>query len=107
MRWSLSEGLLDGTSDPTWRGRHGERNALFADLVVYTGMRLGETASMLACEVPQFADRATGALQVPAAVAKRGEGPDRVRQSADPPQTAYAAHPRGRPLSMLEGQYGK
>jgi site-specific recombinase XerD len=66
--------LPDATSDSTWRGRHGERNALFADLLVYTGMRLGEAASMLVCEIPQLTDRAAGALQVPAAVAKRGKG---------------------------------
>jgi len=65
--------LPDGTSDPTWRGRHGERNALFADVLVYTGMRLGEAASMLACEVPQVTGRA-GAFQVPSAVAKREKG---------------------------------
>ncbi|MFB7190994.1 hypothetical protein ACFCZT_38105, partial [Streptomyces sp. NPDC056230] len=33
--------------DPTWRGRNGERNAPFADSLVYTGMRLGEGASRL------------------------------------------------------------
>jgi site-specific recombinase XerD len=66
--------LPDGTSDPSWRGRHGERNALFADLLVYTGMRLCEGANMLVCEVPRIMDRAAGALQVPAAVAKRGKG---------------------------------
>jgi site-specific recombinase XerD len=65
--------LPDGTSDPAWRGRHGERNALFADVLVYTGMRLGEAASMLACEVPQVRGRA-GAFQVPSAVAKREKG---------------------------------
>jgi site-specific recombinase XerD len=66
--------LPDGTIDPTWRGRHGERNALFADVLVYTGMRLGEAASMLACEVPQLTERSAGAFQVPSAVAKRGKG---------------------------------
>lgn len=36
--------LPDGRPDPTWRGRNAERNALFADSLVYTGMRLGEGA---------------------------------------------------------------
>jgi site-specific recombinase XerD len=66
--------LPDGQSDPNWRGRHGERNALFADLLVYTGMRLSEAASLLIPEVPALEARVTGALQVPAAVAKRGKG---------------------------------
>lgn len=66
--------LPDGSCDPTWRGRHGERNALFADLLVYTGMRLGEAASLLVSEVPPLRDtRTTGALQVSGAVAKRGK----------------------------------
>jgi integrase len=38
--------------NPRWRGRHGERNAVFADLLVQTGMRLGEAASLLVPEVP-------------------------------------------------------
>jgi site-specific recombinase XerD len=67
--------LPDGSEDPTWRGRHGERNALFADLLVYSGMRLGEAASLLVGEVPALAGtRLVGALQVSAAVAKRGKG---------------------------------
>lgn len=36
--------LPDGRPDPSWRGRHGERNAVFADLLVHTGMRLGEAS---------------------------------------------------------------
>jgi site-specific recombinase XerD len=64
--------LPDGHPDPRWRGRHGQRNALFADLLVYTGMRLGEAASLLVPEVPLLWARPAGALQVPAAVAKRG-----------------------------------
>src|SRR6266568_3848994 len=37
----------DGRPDPSWRGRHDERNALFADLLIYTGMRLGEASCLL------------------------------------------------------------
>ncbi len=40
--------LPDGRADPSWRGRHDERNALFADLLIYTGMRLGEASCLLA-----------------------------------------------------------
>jgi hypothetical protein len=44
--------LPDGRPGPSRRGRNGERNALFADSLVYTGMRLGEGSSMLVTEVP-------------------------------------------------------
>jgi len=30
--------LPDGRRDTSWRGRHDERNALFADLLIYTGL---------------------------------------------------------------------
>src|SRR6266545_3320237 len=66
-------GLLpDGGPDPRWRGRHGWRNAVFADLLVCTGMRLSEASSLLLPEVPAVADRAlTGAVQLAPAVTKR------------------------------------
>ncbi|NED85366.1 tyrosine-type recombinase/integrase [Streptomyces sp. SID11233] len=67
-------GLLpDGSPDVRWRGRNGERNALFADLLVCTGMRLGEAASLLTTELPPVNDRRLiGDITVSAAVAKRG-----------------------------------
>ncbi|MEV5986411.1 hypothetical protein AB0L85_15555 [Streptomyces sp. NPDC052051] len=39
--------LPDGGCDPKGRGRNGERNALFADLLVCTGMRLTEASCLL------------------------------------------------------------
>jgi site-specific recombinase XerD len=42
----------DGREVSAWRGRNGERNALFAELVVTTGLRLEEAASLLATEMP-------------------------------------------------------
>jgi integrase len=66
--------LPDGRPDPCWRGRHGERNALFADVLVYTGMRLGEAASLLVTEVPPLTGhRITGEIRLSAAVTKRGK----------------------------------
>ncbi|WP_200263397.1 tyrosine-type recombinase/integrase [Streptomyces sp. HSG2] len=67
-------GLLpDGSPDAKWRGRNGERNALFADLLVCTGMRLGEAASLLTTELPPVTGRRLiGDITVSAAVAKRG-----------------------------------
>jgi integrase len=67
--------LPDGAADPSWRGRHHERNALFADLLVYTGARLGEAASVVVGEVPR--ERAAGSGQaggigLAAAVTKGG-----------------------------------
>ncbi len=44
--------LPDGNEDPTWRGRNGERNALFAELLVTTGLRLQEASSLLSVELP-------------------------------------------------------
>lgn len=35
------------------RDRNGQRNALFADLLVSTGLRLEEAGSLLACELPR------------------------------------------------------
>ena len=66
--------LPDGTPDPSWRGRHAERNAAFADLLMSTGMRLGEAASLLVCEVPpQSGDRGFGGVHLSAAVTKRNK----------------------------------
>ena len=64
--------LPDGSPDPSWRGRHGERNAVFADLLVCTGMRLREASSLLVTEVPPLAQRRlTGDLNLPATITKR------------------------------------
>jgi site-specific recombinase XerD len=43
--------LPDGREDPAWRGRNGERNALFAELLITTGLRLQEASSLLLCEL--------------------------------------------------------
>jgi hypothetical protein len=66
--------LPDGAPDPTWRGRHAERNAAFADVLMSTGMRLGEAASLLVCEVPpRSGDRGFGGVHLSAAVTKRNK----------------------------------
>lgn len=69
--------LPDGRPDPAWRGRHGERNAMFADLLVYTGMRLGEAASLLVGEVPPLAAASGGPglgdVRLAASVTKRNK----------------------------------
>jgi integrase len=62
----------DGRADRSWRGRHDERNALFADLLIYTGMRLCEASCLLAPELPgqRAAASGLGAIHLGAAVTK-------------------------------------
>ena len=68
----------DGHEDPAWNGRHGERNALFAELLVTTGLRLEEAASLLAIELPVVNQSASAPKSVPfrlaASIAKGGRG---------------------------------
>lgn len=68
--------LPDGREDPTWRGRNGERNALFAELLVTTGLRLQEASHLLTVELPT-PDRSQGQRSLPfrlaAAIAKGGK----------------------------------
>lgn len=65
--------LPDGRADRSWRGRHDERNALFADLLIYTGMRLSEASCLLTPEVPgeRAAMSGLGAIHLGPAVTKR------------------------------------
>ena len=72
--------LPDGAEDPTWRGRNGERNALFAELLVTTGLRLSEGGSLLLADLPRKADSGMRSLpfDLPGAVAKGGR-PRRIR----------------------------
>jgi site-specific recombinase XerD len=42
----------DGLADPAFRGRWAARNAVFCDLMVRTGLRLAEQASLTVFEVP-------------------------------------------------------
>jgi len=68
--------LPDGQEDPTWRGRNGERNAIFAELLVTTGLRLQEASHLLTVELPT-SDRHQGQRSLPfrlaAAIAKGGK----------------------------------
>lgn len=81
--------LPDGRPDPSWRGRHGERNALFADVLIYTGVRLGEAACLLVTELPgRDGGRRTGEIQLSAAITKRGT----ARSVFLNPRTVRRAH---------------
>ena len=48
----LENRLPDGRMDPRSRSRHDFRNSLFARLLMSTGLRREEAASLLACEIP-------------------------------------------------------
>ncbi|GAA2585862.1 hypothetical protein GCM10010435_74990 [Winogradskya consettensis] len=64
--------LPGGGPDPHWRGRHGERNAVFADVLIGTGMRLTEAASLPVTELPTIgAPQAASPLHLPATITKR------------------------------------
>ena len=73
--------LPDGTEDPEWRGRNGERNALFAELLITTGLRLQEASSLMLMELPDLASMQgkaakSVAFRLAAATAKGGRGRD-------------------------------
>ena len=72
--------LPDGSEDPGWRGRNGERNALFAELLVTTGLRLTEAGSLLLTELPHPAERGSRSVpfDLPGPIAKGGR-PRRIR----------------------------
>jgi integrase len=78
----------DGRRDPSWQGRNDERNALFADLLIYTGMRLGEASCLLVPELPgtRAAASGLGAIHLGAAVTKRS----RARTVFAPPRLVRA-----------------
>ncbi len=63
----------DGLPDAGFRGRWASRNALFADVMVRTGLRLAEQASLTVLEVPcGGSGQAYQRFWLPAAVAKNG-----------------------------------
>ena len=65
----------DGLPGRRFRGRWAARNALFADLMVRTGLRLTEQASLAALEVPQRGGgQSYHRFWLPAAIAKGGSG---------------------------------
>lgn len=73
--------LPDGSEDPAWRGRNGARNALFADLLITTGLRLQEASSLMLAELPDMAAMNTISaksvtFRLASATAKGGKGRD-------------------------------
>lgn len=79
----------DGELDPRFRGRWAARNAVFCDLMVRTGLRLGEQGALVLSELP-LQSRGSGGYQrfwLPEAIAKGGSArtladiADRERQT--------------------------
>lgn len=73
--------LPDGSVDPAWRGHNGERDALFAELLAATGMRLEEASSLLPADLPRHDDPLLGdarscSVTLPPAICKGGKGRD-------------------------------
>jgi len=69
--------LPDGREDLSWQGRNGERNALFAELLITTGLRLQEGSSLLAPELPDHsAGHGSVSIRLAAAIAKGNKGRD-------------------------------
>jgi site-specific recombinase XerD len=67
--------LPSGLPDPSFRGRNGARNTTFCDLMVRTGLRLAEQASLTLFDVPEVdAGRAYAPTRIPSAIAKNGSG---------------------------------
>ena len=77
--FGLRAHLPDGSSDPTWRGHNGERDALFAELLTATGMRLAEASSLLPADLPRHDDKLLGDARscpvlLPPAICKGNKG---------------------------------
>lgn len=65
--------LPDGSEDPAWNGRNGARDAAFADLLVHSGARVAEAASLLVPELPAPAgDTVTLRLAAPTTKGAKG-----------------------------------
>jgi site-specific recombinase XerD len=67
--------LPTGLPDNSFRGRNAARNATFCDLMVRTGLRLTEQASLTLFDIPDIdTHRAYPPTRLPSAIAKNGSG---------------------------------
>lgn len=67
--------LPTGLPDSSFRGRNAARNATFCDLMVRTGLRLTEQASLTLFDIPDIdTHRAYSPTRLPSAIAKNGSG---------------------------------
>lgn len=100
---------LDGAERPGARDRNGARNALFAELLVTTGLRLQEASSLFVAEIPAAAVAADRQiwLELPAGLTK-GERGRRVLLSRRLAQqiSAYVAVERAGALAKFQARGG-
>jgi hypothetical protein len=67
--------LPTGLPDQSFRGGNAARNATFCDLMIRTGLRLTEQASLTLFEIPDIeTHRAYSPTRLPSAIAKNGSG---------------------------------
>ncbi len=66
--------MPDGSPDLAFRGRNGHRNALFAELLVTTGMRLSEAGTLLPIELPAPGSAKSAPVELAPVVCKGGRG---------------------------------
>ncbi|HVV51038.1 MAG TPA: site-specific integrase, partial [Polyangia bacterium] len=100
---------LEGAERPGARDRNGARNALFAELLVTTGLRLEEASSLFAAEVPGAAAAADRQiwLELPAGLTKGERGrrvllPRRLAQQI----SAYRAVERAAAVTKFHARGG-
>src|SRR5208337_3806337 len=96
---------VDGAERPGARDRNGARNALFAELLVTTGLRLSEASFLLASELADLAHNAARGRQarfeLPSALTK-GERGRRLLQQISAYIIAERAHAVAK-FSVREG----
>jgi site-specific recombinase XerD len=98
-----------GAERPGARDRNGLRNALFAELLVTTGLRLEEASFLLASELPGAADGADRQLRLilPAALTKGERGRSVLLPSRLVPQlAAYVAVERAGAAAKFAARRG-
>ncbi len=99
---------LDGSSDPSWRGRNDGRNLAFADLLWSSGLRLREAGTLLLCELPEHDANARYLRATLGDAVAKGRGRD-FWMSSDARRglEAYAVSTRAAAVSRArrEGRY--
>jgi site-specific recombinase XerD len=104
---------VDGSARPGARDRNGNRNALFADLLITTGLRLEEASSLLTVEIEE-AIRATAgadkqvAFRLPAALTKGDKGRTiRIPASLLARLRTYLEVERANAVAKFQGRDGR
>ena len=95
--------MADGAERPGGKDRNGTRNALFAELLVTTGLRLSEASFLLAVEIADLARQAAHGRQtrfeLPCALTK-GERGKRLPAPAPPATNCFLHRCRARPCRL-------